>query len=48
MTQWEYRTLREPVWNAPNDLGREGWELVCVNNGKWYFKRPIPESTGTP
>lgn len=21
-------------------LGREGWELVAVENGAWYFKRP--------
>jgi hypothetical protein len=22
-------------------LGREGWELVTVESGAWYFKRPI-------
>lgn len=24
-----------------NKLGREGWELVSVDNGMAYFKRPV-------
>lgn len=38
--KWEYR--REPVhvdtWNI---IGKEGWELVALENGFAYFKRPI-------
>jgi len=22
-------------------MGHNGWELVCVEDGKWIFKRPI-------
>ncbi|MBL8161486.1 MAG: hypothetical protein JNJ61_05820 [Anaerolineae bacterium] len=23
-------------------MGRDGWELVTVEAGAWYFKRPLP------
>lgn len=26
------------------DMGRDGWELVSVDNGIAYFKRPLLES----
>ena len=31
----------ERMQNAFIALGKEGWELVCVNNGVAYFKREI-------
>lgn len=23
------------------ELGQDGWELVSVDRGNWYFKRPV-------
>ena len=44
--RWEYLTLKfEPIQDRylemMNSLGRGGWELVAVNDGIAYFKRPI-------
>jgi len=40
---WEYMTaavafLTETDWRA---IGRDGWELVAINKGTAYFKRPV-------
>lgn len=49
--KWEYKAARvkEDRWDVIeipllDRLGREGWELVSVDNGIAYFKRPHPES----
>ena len=45
MQRWEYKivaavlTLKESYLN---ELGADGWELVCYNEMKLLFKRPIP------
>lgn len=45
--KFEYRMMRfnsdEPGYLALRfgDLGREGWELISVDNGIAYFKRPV-------
>lgn len=47
MTKWDYsaflftREKLEGAIRAINDLGKQGWELVSVDNGIAYFKRPI-------
>lgn len=46
MTRWEYLEVSErAVWAADdndwlNKLGQNGWELVSVDNGVFYFRRP--------
>lgn len=55
MSEWEYLTINigevpdhSPATAVLNDLGRDGWELVCiVANGLAYLKRevarPLPQ-----
>ncbi len=38
---WQYH--RTPAPADLNTLGREGWELVAIENGEWIFKRPEPD-----
>lgn len=50
MTFWEYTTLSlEVIRHDPsqpmtkdvlNEYGQKGWELVAVDQGRAYFKRP--------
>lgn len=39
--RWEYAEF-DPETSSSSiaDIGRDGWELVAVNKGKFYFKRP--------
>jgi hypothetical protein len=37
--KWEYLTSSSPDLRQ---LGAEGWELVAVEAGTFYFKRPAP------
>ena len=43
--KWEYKAIIPENDFVPeslmNELGQEGWELVYVDNGIAYFKRPI-------
>lgn len=48
--KWEYKRLFvseygpeliDGKYGKLGEYGREGWELVSVDNGKAYFKRPI-------
>lgn len=45
-TQWEYTVKLVPsapedkAAEAFNELGKEGWELVSVDDRRAYFKRP--------
>lgn len=32
---------QKDIETAINNLGLEGWELVSVWNGVWYFKREV-------
>jgi len=46
MQQWEYRVqsfYNDQAGDARADeLGAEGWELVCVDrHDQWIFKRPV-------
>ncbi len=41
MLEWEYTRSGAPDLNA---LGREGWELVAIQNGEHLFKRPAPSA----
>ena len=49
--RWEYQVLGIVKDNDSANLrrfgavGAEGWELVSVDNGIAYFKRPIKEIT---
>ena len=50
MDRWEYTTLAASVLNRKktqeqlNELGRQGWELVCVCDSVYfYFKRKVME-----
>ena len=27
--------------DAANAAGKEGWELICIAEGKYYMKRPV-------
>lgn len=46
MTKWEYVNISLITSNLTNhqhllnQYGREGWELVSVDNGTAYFRRP--------
>jgi hypothetical protein len=46
MQRWEYQCIYnttgavEPVTEWLNRLGAQGWELVTVEGGFFYFKRP--------
>jgi len=41
--QWEYDIVILSIYSDEigilNQQGKEGWELVCINNGRAYFKR---------
>lgn len=53
MTKWEYRVIENSVRNAYgkverqlNELGREGWELVTHEGGRYVLKRPVAPQFG--
>lgn len=37
--KWEYISCLNR--NQANNLGKEGWELVSVDSGVYYFKRKL-------
>jgi len=39
---WEYRVEAVPAAEALAELGRAGWELVGLDGGRAYLKRPAP------
>lgn len=40
MKKWEYRYLHHN--ESMHTLGKEGWELVCVDaSGNFWFKREV-------
>jgi hypothetical protein len=39
---WEYHVSMDLSEGSLNQLGTSGWELVSVENGTYYFKRPLP------
>jgi hypothetical protein len=48
---WEYRVeTMQPtdhdLSDRLNQLGRDGWELVCATatGSRWVFKRPVDET----
>jgi hypothetical protein len=44
MDKWEFTivtTVLDNWMRRINDLGKEGWELVSVENETMYFKRKI-------
>ena len=46
-TQWEYvmyglGNSEQGPQGFMNELGTKGWELIAVNDGRAYFKRPKP------
>jgi hypothetical protein len=45
MKQYEYKviTLVFGIEKKLNELGFEGWELVAVDGGTFYFKREYKE-----
>jgi len=44
MKKFEYISTHLEFNKDLNKLGQEGWELVCVNQNIFIFKREIPES----
>lgn len=49
-TQWQYHIvnlIKSTGADSFEALGRAGWELVSVDNGKAYFKRPLVDEGGT-
>ncbi len=44
MKKYEYKQAHCLNNDYLNVLGEEGWELVCVNQNIFIFKREIPES----
>jgi hypothetical protein len=47
MCKWEYDVVEPPGSEAFADMGRDGWELVCITDGVAYFKRPLPDYEST-
>jgi len=49
MEKWEYKyyyyrgDYRKNIEQNLNELGQQGWELVCVQGGSFYFKRRLPQ-----
>lgn len=46
MQKYEYKCAMvlggaEKTTSTLNEYGQDGWELVCVYNAWFYFKRPI-------
>jgi hypothetical protein len=44
LTAWEYKSINMTnayPWKEVEALGEQGWELVAVTDGGFYFKRPI-------
>lgn len=37
---WEYRAEPTPGLDRLNELGAEGWELIGIDAGAFYLKRP--------
>lgn len=48
MKRFEYTTYRYYNQNVFNDLGDEGWELVCKNGDMFIFKRELPSKGWIP
>lgn len=57
MTRWEYKEVQavDLQGGRANDLGREGWELICIlpegdrtggARNMWVFKRHLGEFGG--
>jgi hypothetical protein len=44
MKKYEYKARPNLSPDDLNTLGQEGWELVCINQNMFIFKREIPES----
>lgn len=44
MKKYEYKARPNLSSDDLNILGQEGWELICVNQNIFIFKREIPES----
>ena len=44
MKKYEYISRPLQTNDHLNTLGQEGWELVCINQNIFIFKREIPES----
>jgi hypothetical protein len=38
--QWEYMQFTNPSTDQLNSLGKDGWKMVAVENGTFYFERP--------
>jgi hypothetical protein len=51
---WEYMVSYngahpdKPVHIWINQLGIEGWELVTIDQGNFYFKRPMQQNADIP
>lgn len=46
MIKWIYasRYLKgDGEMRGMNEMGTDGWELICIIEGWYYFKRPIKE-----
>ncbi len=41
ITKWEYYKCFETDYQALDEQGRDGWELVAVSDRIAFFKRPI-------
>lgn len=39
--QWEYKVENLMSFERLNMLGSVGWELVCITDSNYYFKRPL-------
>lgn len=44
MKKYEYISTPLETNDHLNTLGQEGWELVCIDQDIFIFKREIPES----
>ena len=46
MTKWEYRQLNLNLVHQRallQEWGEHGWELVAIEQGWGWFKRPLPK-----
>lgn len=46
LVRWEYKSTKQISDGMLNAYGRDGWELVQIEHGFAFFKRPLIDGSG--